>query len=192
MIRRPPRSTLFPYTTLFRSIFSPEVLRLFSSRFLGFLFGLTGRRSQRGARQRDRILACVGTMSIPTADEQKPGIRKLQRQMVLAVGPRDPALLAGFGDGQLSSPSGALGGIHDLVAQLVVANFVAHICQRLCDVCLFDFASRRRRRRRWLLGRGEPQSAGIELEQSRRLRSRVAKLETKLDGGKLRSEERRV
>src|SRR5258708_31421336 len=24
MIRRPPRSTLFPYTTLFRSVFSPE------------------------------------------------------------------------------------------------------------------------------------------------------------------------
>ena len=66
-------------------------------------------------------------MSIPTADEQKPGIRKLQRQMVLAVGPRDPALLAGFGDGQLSSPFGTLGGIHDLVAQLVVTNFVAHI-----------------------------------------------------------------
>src|SRR6266480_900617 len=103
------------------------------------------------------------------------------------LAPRDPALLAGFGDGQLSSPSGALGGIHDLVAQLVVANFVAHICQRLCDVCLFDFASRRRRRSRWLLGRGEPQSAGIELEQSRRLRSCVAKLETKLDGSELRS-----
>src|SRR2546430_8979482 len=24
MIRRPPRSTLFPYTTLFRSVFSPQ------------------------------------------------------------------------------------------------------------------------------------------------------------------------
>src|SRR3712207_7455350 len=24
MIRRPPRSTLFPYTTLFRSVFAPE------------------------------------------------------------------------------------------------------------------------------------------------------------------------
>jgi hypothetical protein len=64
-------------------------------------------------------------------------MRKLQRQVVLAVGPRDLALLAGFADGQLSSPFGALGGIHDLVAQLVVTNFVAHICQSLCDVCLF-------------------------------------------------------
>jgi hypothetical protein len=32
------------------------------------------------------------------------------------------------------SPFGALGGIHDLVVQLVVTNFVAHICQSLCDV----------------------------------------------------------
>src|SRR2546430_7766551 len=28
MIRRPPRSTLFPYTTLFRSTFSTDALRL--------------------------------------------------------------------------------------------------------------------------------------------------------------------
>src|SRR2546426_9148294 len=27
MIRRPPRSTLFPYTTLFRSIFDPATIR---------------------------------------------------------------------------------------------------------------------------------------------------------------------
>ena len=46
--------------------------------------------------------------------------------MVLAVDPRDPALLAGFGDGQLGRPFGALGGIHDLVAQLVVVHLVAH------------------------------------------------------------------
>jgi hypothetical protein len=115
--------------------------------------------------------------------------RKLERQMVLAVSPRDPALLAGFRDCQLSSPFGALGGIHDLVAQLVVANFVAHICQSLCNVCFFDFASRCRSSGR-LLGRREPQSAGIELEQPRRLRSRIAKLETKLNSGELRSRPR--
>src|SRR3712207_8484911 len=28
MIRRPPRSTLFPYTTLFRSVMSPDAVRL--------------------------------------------------------------------------------------------------------------------------------------------------------------------
>ena len=84
--------------------------------------------------------------------------------MVLAVGRRDPALLAGFGDSQLSRPFGTLGGHHNLVAQLVVANFVTHICQSLCDVCLFYLASRCCSGRR-LLGRREPQSAGIELEQ---------------------------
>src|SRR5438045_6106779 len=31
MIRRPPRSTLFPYTTLFRSVFVPEDIRLLST-----------------------------------------------------------------------------------------------------------------------------------------------------------------
>src|SRR5258708_30185114 len=32
MIRRPPRSTLFPYTTLFRSIASPALLRMLRKR----------------------------------------------------------------------------------------------------------------------------------------------------------------
>src|SRR5256885_6213051 len=31
MIRRPPRSTLFPYTTLFRSQKNPEAISLFTS-----------------------------------------------------------------------------------------------------------------------------------------------------------------
>src|SRR3989442_3262735 len=33
MIRRPPRSTLFPYTTLFRSGFLPEARGVFDVRF---------------------------------------------------------------------------------------------------------------------------------------------------------------
>src|SRR2546426_8220481 len=38
MIRRPPRSTLFPYTTLFRSEMDAEVLRACPSlRFVSFL-----------------------------------------------------------------------------------------------------------------------------------------------------------
>src|SRR3974390_2266760 len=128
-------------------------------------------------------------MSIPTAEEQRTGIWKLQRQMVLVVGPRDPALLTGFADGQLSSSFGTFGGIHDLVAQLVVVRLVAHVRQGLCDVRLFYFASRRRSGGR-LLGRREPERVGIELEQPRRLRSRIAKLEAKLDGGELRSRPR--
>src|SRR2546430_9949931 len=34
MIRRPPRSTLFPYTTLFRSYFQREILRPFLDQYL--------------------------------------------------------------------------------------------------------------------------------------------------------------
>src|SRR5205814_4552705 len=34
MIRRPPRSTLFPYTTLFRSLICFSPLRFFSGRFV--------------------------------------------------------------------------------------------------------------------------------------------------------------
>src|SRR3989454_8222194 len=44
MIRRPPRSTLFPYTTLFRSLVEGEV-----SRVLGQLVGLVGDQDHRTA-----------------------------------------------------------------------------------------------------------------------------------------------
>src|SRR2546429_7213580 len=36
MIRRPPRSTLFPYTTLFRSLPDSDSLRGSRARFVGF------------------------------------------------------------------------------------------------------------------------------------------------------------
>src|SRR3712207_8339070 len=55
MIRRPPRSTLFPYTTLFRSMAEVGMLRLGSVRQLlarcGRLAG-AGRRRHRDARAR--------------------------------------------------------------------------------------------------------------------------------------------
>src|SRR3989442_3995941 len=38
MIRRPPRSTLFPYTTLFRSVFLQAVATFFVDRRAGFLY----------------------------------------------------------------------------------------------------------------------------------------------------------
>src|SRR5258707_12457850 len=65
MIRRPPRSTLFPYTTLFRSLHAPRVspagrgrtagpVLLPGERLRGLVAG-PARRSQRpGARSRDR------------------------------------------------------------------------------------------------------------------------------------------
>src|SRR2546421_3498261 len=62
MIRRPPRSTLFPYTTLFRSLVrvvpsqparagQPDAL---AQRTLGFLFGHRSLPALRGGAKRDR------------------------------------------------------------------------------------------------------------------------------------------
>src|SRR2546428_940168 len=42
MIRRPPRSTLFPYTTLFRSIFERPYLRHTCALLLANFFGMFG------------------------------------------------------------------------------------------------------------------------------------------------------
>src|SRR5256885_8625080 len=49
MIRRPPRSTLFPYTTLFRSVSDPEIE---VSRDLG---RATGRAARLASRRRRRL-----------------------------------------------------------------------------------------------------------------------------------------
>src|SRR3712207_9058613 len=42
MIRRPPRSTLFPYTTLFRSTYAPDLMgtKVLGNLTLGILLGL--------------------------------------------------------------------------------------------------------------------------------------------------------
>src|SRR2546427_9141306 len=46
MIRRPPRSTLFPYTTLFRSLYSPA-LKFFPNQPAPVGWGKTDRKSTR-------------------------------------------------------------------------------------------------------------------------------------------------
>src|SRR2546430_8036086 len=51
MIRRPPRSTLFPYTTLFRSVTGENLLRLLESRFDNVLVRLGFAGSRRQSRQ---------------------------------------------------------------------------------------------------------------------------------------------
>src|ERR1039458_9495705 len=111
--------------------------------------------------------------------------RTLQRQSILAVRLHDGTLLAGFADGQLSGAFGTLGGVHDLVAQLVIVRLFAHLRQSLFDICFLDLAPWRRRGGR-RPGGGEPQSPGIELQQSRRERGGITELETKFDGRQLR------
>src|SRR5699024_11865054 len=46
MIRRPPRSTLFPYTTLFRSVIASAINKLNSMSFSLLTFGLNTNRSE--------------------------------------------------------------------------------------------------------------------------------------------------
>src|ERR1035441_10933858 len=51
MIRRPPRSTLFPYTTLFRSLYTHEEIDRIARRLTGVPFGqvkrFRGKRDER-------------------------------------------------------------------------------------------------------------------------------------------------
>src|SRR5258705_13911364 len=46
MIRRPPRSTLFPYTTLFRSAHEPQPAQTLASMTTEFPFGVIDARSE--------------------------------------------------------------------------------------------------------------------------------------------------
>src|SRR2546429_6203929 len=57
MIRRPPRSTLFPYTTLFRSGFVADIRALWLARSIYGSFAGFGRRSHHnGARDVRRTI----------------------------------------------------------------------------------------------------------------------------------------
>src|SRR5256885_16976010 len=76
MIRRPPRSTLFPYTTLFRSIISgtivdrrDHVLRIFFSppAFICSI-RLCNRASTNGPLDTER-----GMLFLPSGDDEFPG-----------------------------------------------------------------------------------------------------------------------
>src|SRR2546425_5682368 len=59
MIRRPPRSTLFPYTTLFRSLVQLDPLNRSSIKLLAAAWDLRGRRDStlRYVAQADSLLA---------------------------------------------------------------------------------------------------------------------------------------
>src|SRR2546430_17159413 len=73
MIRRPPRSTLFPYTTLFRSVDRARRLRA----------GAVHRLSRGGRALQDRLgQATRGTMTNPritplTPDQAAPDVRPI-------------------------------------------------------------------------------------------------------------------
>src|SRR3712207_9014269 len=65
MIRRPPRSTLFPYTTLFRSKTLEEVVDHYADRVLPrpTLSADLPRRLDLSAEERAQLVAFLGTLS---------------------------------------------------------------------------------------------------------------------------------
>src|SRR2546430_12286650 len=67
MIRRPPRSTLFPYTTLFRSVLVLPYTRIFQSGvlFLGYSFGLPAIVADVGSLREEIIEGATGFVFTP-------------------------------------------------------------------------------------------------------------------------------
>src|SRR2546425_13277795 len=64
MIRRPPRSTLFPYTTLFRSVFDPTGAGdAFAGGFMGYLAS-TGDVSDASLRRAMGYGAALGSFAV--------------------------------------------------------------------------------------------------------------------------------
>src|SRR3712207_8173880 len=77
MIRRPPRSTLFPYTTLFRSAAPPSLLHHFAPRRASGIaarseqLGAGGARAVRAADDQSRAaVACARDTARVVAEEQ--------------------------------------------------------------------------------------------------------------------------
>src|SRR2546430_3344197 len=79
MIRRPPRSTLFPYTTLFRS------WREKLSSIRGYRIGINYRGTQR-LRQRDIPLECFARFAeLPNVDRKSTRLNSSHSQISYAV-----------------------------------------------------------------------------------------------------------
>src|SRR5205823_11660548 len=98
MIRRPPRSTLFPYTTLFRSLLMPTLNFLpvwFALSLLRFRLRLKARSEERFSRNAETDLVCrlllekkktrrgLGRNAIASANKPEP-----RRRLRLHVYPR--------------------------------------------------------------------------------------------------------
>src|SRR2546429_5783023 len=89
MIRRPPRSTLFPYTTLFRSI--ARVVRLDRAAHLGHVgpgheqalapvLGAAGGRRLLGDRKSTRLNSSHGYISYAVFCLKKKNLKQLKRR----------------------------------------------------------------------------------------------------------------
>src|SRR5258708_16929624 len=78
MIRRPPRSTLFPYTTLFRSSEVPGVAEFLEARvFNAAVFFVLGFRREDGARVAPEVNS-IGAFSVTQARGARGVLRAVQ------------------------------------------------------------------------------------------------------------------
>src|SRR5258707_9618978 len=87
MIRRPPRSTLFPYTTLFRSLSAPGVL---DWSFSGLKTAVAARIRSRGVPQGQELADLCASFQEAVADSLTKKLiaaaRKLGRQQLVLCG----------------------------------------------------------------------------------------------------------
>src|SRR2546422_7037348 len=76
MIRRPPRSTLFPYTTLFRSLVAPDGKRLFVANVKGHGSLATPKDRVKGKQKNSHDhLGTVSVLAVPDADQDRKSTR---------------------------------------------------------------------------------------------------------------------
>src|SRR3712207_8307082 len=85
MIRRPPRSTLFPYTTLFRSGLAGDRVRYppverEDTRFVCFLDGLSSKASKRQDRKSTRLNSSHANISYAVFCLKKKKIKRSRRR----------------------------------------------------------------------------------------------------------------
>src|SRR3712207_8318889 len=74
MIRQPPRSTLFPYTTLFRSALLPELLELRPGPRVRHLLGPEPRAARRGDPPAHRLRQRVDAVGVGVHDDHHAGL----------------------------------------------------------------------------------------------------------------------
>src|SRR2546422_4279256 len=88
MIRRPPRSTLFPYTTLFRSHVLQDVLRRLDKAFQNFFRRVREGASEPGDRKSTRLNSSHGYISYAVfclKKKKKTPTRTMQTDAALAT-----------------------------------------------------------------------------------------------------------
>src|SRR2546428_11060620 len=96
MIRRPPRSTLFPYTTLFRSLMSRAMNRSFAN----VLFGAFG-----GGEQAAATLRAAGEKTVRPITAEDAAIQLAYARLVIVVPGYGMAVRFGKHQSEIQSPS---------------------------------------------------------------------------------------